>query len=43
MAAPLSSREKIALAVSGPILIATAVYWLVQVSDVIEMLKMAYG
>jgi type II secretory pathway component PulM len=39
----LSTREKIALAVSGAIVLATAIYWIVQISDVIATLKMAYG
>lgn len=39
----LSTREKIALAVSGAIVLASLVYWIVQVSDVIETLKLAYG
>ncbi|MDY6948997.1 MAG: hypothetical protein SXG53_25155 [Pseudomonadota bacterium] len=38
-----SIREQIALAVSGAIVLATAVYWIVQVSDVIATLKLAYG
>jgi hypothetical protein len=39
----LGPREKIAIAVSGAIVLASAVYWLIQISDVIETLKMAYG
>lgn len=42
-AATLSTREKIALGVSGAILLATAVYWIVQVTDVLETLRLAYG
>jgi hypothetical protein len=41
--AALSTREKIALAVSGAILVVTAVYWIAQISDVIATLKLAYG
>jgi len=41
--ATLSTREKIALGVSGAIVLATAVYWLIQISDVIATLRMAYG
>lgn len=41
--AALSTREKIALGVSGAIVLVSVIYWLVQVSDVIETLKMAYG
>ena len=36
-------QEKIALAVSGAIVLGSAIYWLLQVVDVIETLKMAYG
>jgi len=39
----LSTREKIAVAVSAAILLAAAVYWTVQVLDVVETLKLAYG
>lgn len=39
----LSSREKIALGVSGAIVLATAVYWIVQITGVIETLRLAYG
>lgn len=38
-----SNREKVAAAVSAAILLVTAVYWLWQVKDVIETLRMAYG
>lgn len=41
--ANLSTREKIALGVSGAIVLASLIYWLVQVSDVIATLKLAYG
>ncbi|MFC4310793.1 hypothetical protein ACFPN2_16990 [Steroidobacter flavus] len=41
--AALSTREKIALGVSGAIVLATVGYWVVQISDVISALKMAYG
>jgi hypothetical protein len=36
-------REKIAIALSAGILLASAIYWVVQVLDVIATLKMAYG
>ena len=39
----LSTREKIALGVSGAIVVAAAIYWLVQISDVVSTLKLAYG
>jgi hypothetical protein len=41
--AAVSTQEKIAVAVSAAILLAAAVYWTVQVLDVIETLKLAYG
>ncbi len=39
----VSTREKIAVAVSAAILLAAAVYWTVQILDVIATLKLAYG
>jgi hypothetical protein len=39
----LSTREKIAVGLSAAILLASALYWLVQIKDVIATLKMAYG
>lgn len=39
----VSIREKIALGVSGAIVLGAVVYWLVQISDVIATLKLAYG
>lgn len=39
----LSSQEKIAVGVSAAILLAAAVYWVVQILGVIETLKLAYG
>ena len=36
-------REKIAAAVSLAIILTAAVYWIVQIRGVMEMLKMAYG
>lgn len=39
----LSKKEKIAVAVSAAIILATAVYWLWQIKDVIATLRMAYG
>ncbi len=41
--ADLSKREKIALVVSGAIVLASVVYWVFQIRDVISALKMAYG
>jgi type II secretory pathway component PulM len=41
--AALSTREKIALAVSGAIVLVSVVYWVMQIGDVIEALKLAYG
>jgi hypothetical protein len=43
MSAALSVREKIALRVSSAILIASALYWVFQMADVVATLKMAYG
>jgi hypothetical protein len=42
-ATKLSSQEKIAVGVSAAILLAAAVYWVVQILGVIETLKLAYG
>ncbi len=39
----VSTQEKIAVAVSAAILLAAAVYWTVQILDVIETLRLAYG
>lgn len=39
----MSTRELIALAVSAVIVVANAIYWIVQIAGVREMLKMAYG
>ncbi len=36
-------QEKVAVGVSAAILLAAAVYWTVQIRDVIATLKMAYG
>lgn len=41
--ATLSTREKIALGVSGAILLTTVVYWVLQVGDVMATLRLAYG
>lgn len=38
-----SNRERIAAGVSAAILLATAIYWLLQIKDVIATLRMAYG
>lgn len=39
----LSTREKVAAAASAAILLATIVYWAIQITDVMESLKLAYG
>jgi hypothetical protein len=39
----VSTREKIALAVSGAIVLAAVIYWIVQIVGVLEILEMAYG
>jgi hypothetical protein len=41
--AKLSTQEKVAVGVSTAILLAAAVYWTVQILDVIATLKLAYG
>jgi hypothetical protein len=41
--ATLSKQEKIAVAVSAAILLTAAVWWVVQILDVIATLKLAYG
>jgi hypothetical protein len=41
--ARLSTQEKVAAAISAAIVLAAAVYWIVQILDVIATLKMAYG
>ena len=41
--ARLGLREKIALAFSGAILLASAIYWVMQIIDVHETLKLAHG
>ena len=43
VATKLNTREKIAVAVSTAIVLATAVYWLFQIKDVLATLKLAYG
>jgi hypothetical protein len=43
MNSPATTREKIALAVSAAIVLGSIVYWLMQVGDVMETLKAAYG
>ena len=42
-AADSGIREKIALAVSGAILVTSAIYWIKQIGDALEMLKLAHG
>ena len=39
----VGTREKIAVAVSGAIVLASIIYWAVQISGVIETLRLAYG
>lgn len=39
----LSTREKVAAVVSAAILLTTIVYWAIQIMDVMESLKLAYG
>jgi len=36
-------REKVAAAVSAAIILTAAVYWIVQIQGVREMLKLAHG
>jgi hypothetical protein len=43
VASASSTREKIAVGVSAAIILATAVYWLLQITDVIATLRLAYG
>ena len=42
-ASRLSTREKVAAAVSAAILLAAIVYWVIQIMGVMEALKLAYG
>lgn len=37
------AREKIAMVVSGAIVLGAVVYWIVQIMGVLETLEMAYG
>jgi hypothetical protein len=39
----MSTREKIAIAISGAIVLAAVVYWIVQIVDVLAILELAYG
>jgi hypothetical protein len=39
----MSIREKVAIAISGAIIIAAIVYWIVQIVDVLAILELAYG
>jgi hypothetical protein len=43
VATQLNTREKIAVAVSAAIVLATAVYWILQIKGVLATLKLAYG
>jgi len=36
-------RERVAVFSSGAIIVAAAVYWVIQVRGVLEMLELAYG
>jgi len=38
-----NNRERVAVGVSAAIILATAVYWLLQITDVIATLRLAYG
>lgn len=39
----LSGREKIAVGLSAAIVLTIAVYWLLQIKDVLATLKLAHG
>lgn len=39
----MGMREKIAAAFSAAIILSAAVYWIVQIRGVMEMLELAYG
>jgi len=39
----MSTREKIAIAVSGAIIVGAIVYWIFQIVDVLAILELAYG
>ena len=39
----MGTREEIAVAVSAAIVLASIIYWAVQISGVIETLRLAYG
>jgi hypothetical protein len=39
----MTTRQKIALGVSGAIIVAAAIYWTYQIISVIEFLQLAYG
>jgi hypothetical protein len=40
---PIDKREKITLLVSAAIVLAAAVYWVMQILDVMDELRKAYG
>jgi hypothetical protein len=40
---PITAREKIALAVSAAIVLGSIISWVMQIGDVMETLKAAYG
>lgn len=39
----LSTREKVAAAISSGIILLIVIYWVTQIAGVMEMLKRAYG
>lgn len=39
----MSTREKIALGISGAIVLGAIAYWIVQIVGVLEILELAYG
>ena len=40
---PIDTREKITLVVSAAIVLVAVVYWVMQILDVMDTLKLAYG
>lgn len=38
-----NARERLALAVSGGIILAAILFWAIQIKGVLELLKLAYG
>lgn len=39
----ISTREKVAVAVSSSIIVISLLYWTVQIRGVLELLELAYG